>query len=79
MIYTFRCVSCKYEYDEIVSDSSTRVSKCPKCNSKALKVFSAPVIKIRDSWPQFNAQAGKSFSSRKEEDEYFDSIGAERI
>ena len=76
MIHLFRCTKCKTEYDVMIFPDTPIASKCPKCNAKADKVFCPSAIKIGETWPQYNDQAGKTFNNRYDEDAHFESIGA---
>ena len=79
MIHLFRCTKCKNEFDVMIQPNTPIVSNCPKCDSKADKVFCPSSIKMGETWPQYNQSAGRTFESRGEEDRHFDSLGAVRV
>jgi hypothetical protein len=79
MRHDFRCDNCLITYETYIPPSSPIVSFCPKCGKKAKKVFSVPEINMGENWPQYNNQAGRTFNSRREEDEYFNNIGAVKV
>jgi putative FmdB family regulatory protein len=78
ILHTFRCIECKKEFKELVRSDSNDNPLCPFCNSKTEKVFGF-VFNMGESWPQYNNQAGKTFSSRREEDSYFEKMGAVKV
>jgi putative FmdB family regulatory protein len=81
MIHDFKCEKCNLVFEDFVrlKDINDKPkAKCPECGGQAKKVFSPSRINMGEQWPQYNVQAGKTFKNRREEDAYFNKIGASR-
>ncbi len=50
-IFEFECNSCKHRFEELVSSSSKKVEKCPKCKeANVKKLVSAGSFKTSGSY-----------------------------
>ena len=79
MIHEFYCETCKKTYDEYIPASKSVRSFCPICHNESKKVFGFYGIKMSETWPQENIQAGKTFDSRYQEDKWFEENRSVRV